>query len=687
MLGNIITKITAKISGSQNSDTESKSESESETSKSIFKLPIEYLDESQRFILQETVADDLELSSKLTEDMSNNTVEPSKTMYHYLLNPKNEFAQQMIPKWRTYITTNSEFLVETQEVIQAVGQINTFENQKAVEYPQIMDYKPDYDKIMTIWRDTKEDPNFLERYSYMEMSMFKSLNKIPTFLQAISIVNMGSPILSFLIPFILFLFPFVILKIQGIPITFSIYMSVLKEISRNHFIGKLISNAQNMSLQNVIYMFTLLGLYAYQIYQNYTSCVRFYKNINRINEQICEMQKYVKYNILRMEQFSTIIKTKSQYRLFHVDLLSHIETLKHLRQRIQNVRPFTPSFSKIGEIGLLLGCYYELYSNIEYENALKYSFDFIGFTSNLLGISENLDAKKLGISEFYMDLSGNSLAISDQYYPALIDETYVSNDVEMDRNMIITGPNAAGKTTYLKTTIINIIFTQQFGCGFYSACKMKPYTHIHSYLNIPDTSGRDSLFQAESRRCKEILNVISDSNEKSRHFGIFDELYSGTNPAEATKSAYSFLLYLSKFENVEYILTTHYVDICSRLTKASTRIENWKMDATMDEKLDIHYHYTISRGISKIQGAIKVLRDMEYPEEIIHTIMEYDNKLVEEAEEPKLEEPKTEEPKTEEPKTEEPKTEEPKTEEPKNEEPKTEETKPIETKKPRRSKK
>ena len=195
--------------------------------------------------------------------------------------------------------------------------------------------------------------------------------------------------------------------------------------------------------------------------------------------------------------------------------------------------------------------------------------------------------------------------------------------------MIITGPNAAGKTTYLKTTVINIIFTQQFGCGFYSACKMKPYTHIHSYLNIPDTSGRDSLFQAESRRCKEILNVITDSNEKSRHFGIFDELYSGTNPIEATKSAYSFLLYLSKIENVDFILTTHYVDICSRLTKASTRIENWKMDAKMDENGDIEYNYTISKGISTIQGAVKVLRDMEYPEEIINTIIEYDNETEE----------------------------------------------------------
>jgi DNA mismatch repair ATPase MutS len=269
---------------------------------------------------------------------------------------------------------------------------------------------------------------------------------------------------------------------------------------------------------------------------------------------------------------------------------------------------------------------------MEYEKSLHYSFDFEGFLCNLQGLFENLTTNKIGIAEFFTDLSGNSLSIKDQYYPALINETFVSNDAIIDKNMIITGPNAAGKTTYLKTTVINIIFTQQFGCGFYSACKMKPYTHIHSYLNIPDTSGRDSLFQAESRRCKEILNVITDSNEKSRHFGIFDELYSGTNPIEATKSAYSFLLYLSKIENVDFILTTHYVDICSRLTKASTRIENWKMDAKMDENGDIEYNYTISKGISTIQGAVKVLRDMEYPEEIIQTIIDYDNETEKEKE-------------------------------------------------------
>jgi hypothetical protein len=620
MLGNVIMDITTKISKATEEIDEKmneKTENNRLREESVFKLPIEYLDESEKYVLQETVCDDLELSCKCKEDHSHN--EDNKTMYHYLFNPTNQFALQMIPKWRTSITTNTDFLGETQIITKSMAAYKQSEK-------QISAYTPDYNKMMEIWNDTKEDPNFLERYSYMELSMFKSLNKMPSFLQAISLINMGSPILSFLIPFVLFLFPFFILKIQGIPITFDVYLTVLKEISRNHFIGKLLSNIQNMSLQNIIYTIVLVGLYGYQIYQNYVSCIRFYKNIDRINGQICEMQKYVDYSISSMNRFAKIIENKPTYALFYVDLLSHIKTFEHLKEQIKHVCPFKPSFTKIGEIGLLLGCYYEIHSNIEYEKSLKYSFEFEGFISNLLGIYENLKNGKIGTSEFYTDISSNSLMIKEQYYPALIDENYVSNDAIVDKNMIITGPNAAGKTTYLKATIINIIFTQQFGFGFYSSCKMKPYTHIHSYLNIPDTSGRDSLFQAESRRCKEILNIINNSSDYcSRHFCIFDELYSGTNPNEATKSAFSFLLYLSNYENVDFILTTHYVDICNRLKKASNnRIENWMMNAESNENGEIQYNYTISKGISTIQGAIKVLRDMEYPNEIIQSIINYD---------------------------------------------------------------
>jgi DNA mismatch repair ATPase MutS len=137
-------------------------------------------------------------------------------------------------------------------------------------------------------------------------------------------------------------------------------------------------------------------------------------------------------------------------------------------------------------------------------------------------------------------------------------------------------------------------------------------------LNIPDTSGRDSLFQAESRRCKEILDIISSSSPESRHHCIFDELYSGTNPVEATKSAYAFLKYLSKHENVDFILTTHYVKLCKKMKKAK-RVENYKMVVEKDQQTKaLKYTYRIKKGISKIQGAISILEEMRYPTEILN---------------------------------------------------------------------
>jgi DNA mismatch repair protein MutS len=205
-----------------------------------------------------------------------------------------------------------------------------------------------------------------------------------------------------------------------------------------------------------------------------------------------------------------------------------------------------------------------------------------------------------------------------QFYPPYFDKTHVKNDCILKKNIIITGPNASGKTTYLKTTTINIIFSQQLGYGFYESGVINPYSHIHSYLNIPDTSERDSLFQAESRRCKDIIDVIqlNPENEGFRHYCIFDELYSGTNPVEAAKSAQAFLKYLAKFRNVDFVLTTHYASICKQLAK-SKMITNYKMDVLPKENGELEYTYKIVKGVSKVQGAVRILEQMNYPKEIV----------------------------------------------------------------------
>ena len=187
----------------------------------------------------------------------------------------------------------------------------------------------------------------------------------------------------------------------------------------------------------------------------------------------------------------------------------------------------------------------------------------------------------------------------------------------MDKNLILTGPNASGKTTVLKSILINILLTQQFGCGFYSYAYFKPYDYIHCYLNIPDTSGRDSLFQAEAKRCKEILESVEENKEEERHFCAFDEIYSGTNPEEATLSTVAFIDYLVKYKNISCVLTSHFIKACKKLGK-NKRIENFHMDVEKSElNSSIKYTYELKKGISTVQGGIQILKDMNYPQKIL----------------------------------------------------------------------
>ena len=211
--------------------------------------------------------------------------------------------------------------------------------------------------------------------------------------------------------------------------------------------------------------------------------------------------------------------------------------------------------------------------------------------------------------------SATATKLNSQFYAPLLSGNVASNavpnDIHLNKQLIITGPNAAGKTTTIKATLFNIILSQQIGYGFYKSAQINPYEYLHCYLNIPDTSGRDSLFQAESRRCKEILTCMLD-HPKDRHFCIFDELYSGTNPYEAVASAYGYIDFISKNPNVDLILTTHYIDLCHLLEKHE-RIENLHMSTAADGA----YLYKIADGISTIKGGLKVLRELDYPAEIV----------------------------------------------------------------------
>ncbi len=578
-----------------------------------FKLPIEYLEGKHIHKLSSTVKDDLELEPFF--DVSGGIHKQS--MYDHLLQPSHSFGKQMLNDWSKKYTTNVGFLKESQSVLENM--------EKYLESSPISiseNYKVDCSRIEEIWTSIKRDPGFLERYYFMEWDMLKYLNSSTPFLQLMTTINLVSPLTTLIFPLIMLIIPFVILKIKRISVDFNTYITVLKDIAKNHVIGKTLHRLDRLDFKTLTYIIFSLGFYFLQIYQSVISFTRYYRNIRKINEHLCDINLFIDYSISNMEKFVGCNKSVGKtYSKFCLETEKWILILKKIREELSSIRPFSLSVSKLNELGYLFRCYYELYSNEDYGNAIRYAVGFEGYIDTLKGLHRNICERNINLAKFS---TKKETKLVDQYYPPHIGSPCIKNTCDFDKNMIITGVNASGKTTILKSSCINIIFTQQFGCGFYRKCVLNPYKYVHSYLNIPDTSGRDSLFQAESRRCKEIIDIIKKSDKKDRHFCIFDELYSGTNPEEATKSGYAFLLYLSGLPNVNFILTTHYTELCNKISEnkeSSTKnVENYQMGIIQEENGRITYTYKLLKGICNVHGAIEILKNMDYPKEILDNI-------------------------------------------------------------------
>ena len=560
---------------------------------SSFKLPIYYL--SSKEIVDKNIIQDLELLEL------NETSCDREPLLQSVLNPKSKIGKLNINKQMEFFTNDKRFLKQTQQVIKSWK--NDIHKERHTKL---------YDDFYDLWTGIRADESFIDKYYYIDIEYFKFLNNSSQFLQILSIYNLLSPVLSLLVPFILLLVPFFMLKFNGVEITISSYYSVLTQIFSKHALGNVFNIMSDISWEKRIYAIVSVVFYFFSIYQNTLVCYRFYKNFKDIHNNLFLLKDYLSTTIENMNTIEQHMKRHDTYKEFMNELSMRREKCKHICENLQKITDFRVNLNTIGrkvsEIGYIMKYFYEIHMNIETVETIEYSIGLNAYIENMNCISSMYREKRINKCSF-----GKKLKLVGAYYPYLMNNEPIKNDIDMSKNMIITGPNASGKTTFLKTVVINILFSQTYGYGFYSKANIPLYDKIHCYLNIPDTSGRDSLFQAEARRCKEIIDGLNTSSEK--HFCIFDELFSGTNPNEACASSYGFIKYLIDNQHMDFILTTHLLDLCSLL---DTVLQNNNMGVEKLDNINFNYTYKLNSGISSIKGGLKVLYDLEYPPEILN---------------------------------------------------------------------
>jgi hypothetical protein len=605
----------------------------------IFKLPICF--NPQVKILKKDIISDLELNKTIEStdfetkySEASELKETSKPIYSHVFNPTNSLGNKILEILPSYYTTDTSFLKDNQTLLTSLS-------------PKIIDKIIDDHKLtnfeieetITAWNEIKSETGFCEKYLYVDWDFAKFLNNNPVFLQLMSIYNVASPMLSLCLPIFVLIVPFFVIKFKGLDVNIKEYTEILRDLIQNHAVAKIFTSFHEVDFSEKIYLLVSAAFYLFSIYQNILTCIRFYSNMKKIHDYLDKFKKYILFTTDLMDYHLIKSNNLSTFSKFNETVLKNKEILHKIKKEIEKVSSFTFSFSKITEIGHIMYVFYQLFDNIEYNNAFVYSFGFNGYYNLLHGLTVNIGDLKLNKATFKKKDRKDKKNKKDKkdkkdktvpdkpifkkmYYPKFINDIgVVTNDCCLDKNMIITGPNASGKTTMLKSAFINILLSQQIGFGCFESLDFYPYDDFHCYLNIPDTSGRDSLFQAEARQCKEIIDRINERDEENKdlgdktHFCIFDELYSGTNPDEAILSAKSFLQYLIKNDNVTCLLTTHYTMLCKRLAK-NKRIQNFSMK-TEKKNDNFEYTYKLVEGISKIKGGLKVLKDMNYPKEIL----------------------------------------------------------------------
>ena len=564
-----------------------------------FLLPIEF-DEQKQEIFENLYAD-LELLKQ---------TDSNKTIYNKTFRPSSKMGHELLAKWCKYYTTNTEFLKDSQQLY------------KSVSKSHLLPTKPIIEKCWENWIDIKTMDNFIEKFQYIEWEKLEFLNKSEMFLAILTFYQTISPLLSLLAPIILLIIPFLILKVLKKPITVEEYVNVLQQQLDKHSMGQLFTRFDSLSWGQRIYLIMCCGMYVYQIYQNGLACYHFYLNTKQINQTFRSLKLYLEYTTSQMKTYIILIKPLKSYTAYKDYINNKLEQIEKLSDIINHIPLTTLNPQKFASMGKIMKEFYILQTNPEIQNLLLFTFGFNGYIESIQGVSTNIKLQQ--INKIKIKKSKKvKLYIKNAYHPCIADNI-VGNTVDMSNNIIITGPNAAGKTTLLKTTVINVLLAQQIGYGFHQGGYITPFHSIHCYLNIPDTNARDSLFQAEARRCVDILKYIKQ-HKNEKHFCIFDELYSGTNPYEAVATAYSYLDFITENPNIRFMLTTHYIRLC-KLFRKHKQVVNYNMETEIKDYIP-EYSYKMVKGVSKIKGGIIVLKQLNYPTKILNEANQIINKL------------------------------------------------------------
>lgn len=167
---------------------------------------------------------------------------------------------------------------------------------------------------------------------------------------------------------------------------------------------------------------------------------------------------------------------------------------------------------------------------------------------------------------------------------------------------ICTGPNRGGKSTFLRSTLTNLVMAHVWGVSFAKRCILTPVEWVVSSLRLEDRPGQESLFEREVSIAGDILKRARAGDK--RGWVIIDELFHTTNPPDAATASQLFLRQLWNSQGIASIVSTH---LFSHAEGAPMNVQRLCVDSEILDTGKIHYTYKVKDGINTMSSVNELL--------------------------------------------------------------------------------
>lgn len=238
-------------------------------------------------------------------------------------------------------------------------------------------------------------------------------------------------------------------------------------------------------------------------------------------------------------------------------------------------------------------------------------YETVGFLDSMISIGafrhkmEELEGNTLCRPEFTKKIIYDA---KDIYHP-LIGVDSVTNTISTEKSVLITGSNATGKSTFLRTVGINAILAQTIHTVFGTSYRA-PFFHILSSMNLRDNIlNQDSYFMSEVKSLKRILDA---SWGEVPILCCVDEVLRGTNTTERIAAASKILEKLADSYTLCFV-ASHDLELTYILEEI---YENYHFQEQVTDR-GIECDYILYQGRSYTRNAIQILKLLGFSDEIV----------------------------------------------------------------------